>query len=177
MAFLLPYPRNWRNSARPRAKAVESLIALSGHRRWIGKPVSRAIPWKRSDERILVGPGADRPDGTVTQGSSYERSITGESVPVPGGGQPGAEPQPGRSLEIRVDKRAGDSTIARVIELVEDRPGAPRSSTADRSPGFTRRPSSPGRCWRWRRLCWEVLGRYGSTAPWCCCSSHAPARW
>jgi len=110
-------------------KAVESLIALSPATADVIRETgieSHPVEEVLTGERILVRPGGRIAlDGTVTQGSSYvnEAPITGESVPVPKeAGSPvyaGTLNQDG-SLEIRVDKRAGDSTIARVIELVED---------------------------------------------------------
>ncbi|HQH73079.1 MAG TPA: hypothetical protein PK360_13485, partial [bacterium] len=110
-------------------KAVESLIALSPATADVIRETgieSHPVEEVLTGERILVRPGGRIAlDGTVTQGASYvnEAPITGESVPVPKeAGSPvyaGTLNQDG-SLEIRVDKRAGDSTIARVIELVED---------------------------------------------------------
>ena len=75
---------------------------------------------------VLVRPGERIPvDGEVIEGSSAvdEAPITGESVPVEKA--PGDEVFAGTIaaegyLEVRATATAGESTIARVIELVED---------------------------------------------------------
>lgn len=109
--------------------AIESLIALSPATADVIKETgieSHPVEDVLAGERILVRPGGRIAlDGTVTQGSSYvnEAPITGESVPVPketgSAVYAGTLNQDG-SLEVRVDKRAHESTLARVIELVED---------------------------------------------------------
>jgi Cd2+/Zn2+-exporting ATPase len=77
-------------------------------------------------ETVLVRPGEALPlDGVVTGGESTvdQSAITGESVPV--GKRQGDVVFAGTfnkngSLEVRVTKLARDSTIARVIRLVEE---------------------------------------------------------
>ena len=76
-------------------------------------------------ETVVVRPGEKVPlDGTVTEGESAvdESPITGESVPVDK--VPGEEAFAGAIneqgyLEIEVTSTAGDSTLARIIELVQ----------------------------------------------------------
>jgi len=76
-------------------------------------------------ETVLVRPGEKVPlDGTVVEGESAvdESPITGESVPVDKA--PGDEAFAGAIneegyLEIEVASTAGDSTLARIIELVQ----------------------------------------------------------
>ena len=77
-------------------------------------------------DRIIVRPGERIPlDGIVVEGESAvdQSSITGESIPV--SKQVGDQVLAGTinqlgGLEIRVSKRAKDSTIARLIKLVEE---------------------------------------------------------
>ncbi|WP_135535316.1 heavy metal translocating P-type ATPase [Halostella pelagica] len=76
-------------------------------------------------EEVVVEPGEKVPlDGTVTEGESAinEAPITGESVPVDK--RPGDEVFAGTInqqgyLELRVDAESSDSTLARIIDLVE----------------------------------------------------------
>nr|WP_233357433.1 cation-translocating P-type ATPase [Halococcoides cellulosivorans] len=83
-------------------------------------------------DRVLVKPGEKIPlDGTVVEGESAvdESPITGESMPVEK--RAGDEVFAGSItaegyLEIEVTSRAGDSTLARIIDLVQ---GAERNQT------------------------------------------------
>ncbi|ACZ40412.1 heavy metal translocating P-type ATPase [Sphaerobacter thermophilus] len=77
-------------------------------------------------EVVIVRPGERVPvDGVVLAGESTvdQAPITGESVPV--GKAPGDDLFAGTIngagvLDVRVTRRAGDSTIARIIRMVED---------------------------------------------------------
>jgi Cd2+/Zn2+-exporting ATPase len=77
-------------------------------------------------DRILVRPGERIPmDGLVLTGESAvnQASITGESVPVEKA--PGSEVFAGtvngqRALTVRVSRLAADTTIARIIKMVEE---------------------------------------------------------
>ncbi|MBX5446763.1 cation-translocating P-type ATPase [Sphaerobacter sp.] len=77
-------------------------------------------------EVVIVRPGERVPvDGVVVAGESTvdQAPITGESVPV--GKAPGDDLFAGTIngagvLDVRVTRRAGDSTIARIIRMVED---------------------------------------------------------
>jgi Cd2+/Zn2+-exporting ATPase len=80
----------------------------------------------RVGDRVIVRPGDRIPaDGTVTEGESAvnQAPITGESVPVDktGGDEvfAGTINEEGY-LEVEVTSEAEDSTLARIIELVED---------------------------------------------------------
>ncbi len=87
----------------------------------------RTVPTDDVDvgETVIVRPGEKVPlDGTVTEGESAvdESPITGESVPVDK--VPGDEAFAGAIneegyLEIEVTSTAGDSTLSRIIELVQ----------------------------------------------------------
>ena len=74
---------------------------------------------------VLVRPGERiGADGTVVEGLSEvdQQAITGESVPVPRG--PGDEVLSGTvngtgALQVRVQREAGESVIARVVAMVE----------------------------------------------------------
>lgn len=76
-------------------------------------------------DRVVVKPGSRVPvDGTVSQGASSvnQAPITGESMPVEK--NPGDELFAGSvngegSLEVAVSKSAPDSTLARIIHLIE----------------------------------------------------------
>jgi Cd2+/Zn2+-exporting ATPase len=80
----------------------------------------------RIGERIIIKPGeAVAADGVVTAGESLvdQSSLTGESVPVLRGvGDKvfaGTLNQQG-SLEVRATRAAGDTTLARIVELVRE---------------------------------------------------------
>ena len=78
------------------------------------------------NDRVIVRPGERIPvDGLVVEGTSSvdQASITGESMPV--SKQTGSSVMAGTinqsgGLEVRVTKLAKDSTIARLIKMVED---------------------------------------------------------
>jgi Cd2+/Zn2+-exporting ATPase len=75
---------------------------------------------------VIVSPGERIPaDGEVVRGSSAvnEAAITGESIPVEK--EPGSKVFAGTvngqgALEFRVTRPAGESTLARIIRMVED---------------------------------------------------------
>ncbi len=78
------------------------------------------------DERVIVKPGERIAlDGVVVAGQSSvdQASITGESLPVPkqlGDAVFGGTINKNGSLEIRVTKLVQDSTIARLVKMVEE---------------------------------------------------------
>ena len=124
-------------------RSVEALTELApAEARVIEHGVERLVP---VDEvavgvRVLVHPGERLPlDGVVESGASTvdESPITGESVPVDRG--PGDAVFAGTlnqlgALVVRTTSVAADSTIARIVELVEQAQGsrAPSERLVDR---------------------------------------------
>jgi Cd2+/Zn2+-exporting ATPase len=110
-------------------RAIKSLLALTPETAWRkdngGLAVEVAVGEIQVGDVLLVRSGQRVPlDGEVVSGQSAinQAPITGESVPV--------EKTPGDvvfagtingegSLEVRVSKVVGDSTLARIIKLVE----------------------------------------------------------
>lgn len=113
-----------------RARAsIRALMALSpAEALRIEEGYERRVPADQLEpgDHIRVGPGERLPtDGVVLAGHSAvdQSPVTGESLPVEVG--PGATLYAGSingrgSLEVRVTKRAGESTLARIIALVEE---------------------------------------------------------
>lgn len=108
-------------------RAIESLLELSPESALVqrgGAFVEVPVDQVRAEEIVAVKSGSRVPlDGTVTSGTSAvnQAPITGESMPV--------EKKPGDpvfagtingegSLEVRVTKAAGDTMLARIIQLV-----------------------------------------------------------
>jgi Cd2+/Zn2+-exporting ATPase len=91
-----------------------------------GKEVEVAVESLQPGEIVIIKPGDSIPvDGTVARGESSvdQASITGESIPVEKRAGDtvfaGTVNQHG-ALEVRVDKEAADSTLAKIIQLVEE---------------------------------------------------------
>lgn len=112
-------------------RAIGSLVALSP--RTARCRADGREDWQEIDvdeitvgSTVLVRPGEKVAlDGEITQGESAldQASITGESIPVAKG--PGDEVYAGSingqgALEFRVTKLAADSTLARIIRMVEE---------------------------------------------------------
>lgn len=122
-------------------RAIQSLLSLAPETA-IRKTGGEEVPVDeiRPDEIILVRSGQRVPlDGEIVKGESAlnQAPITGESVPV--------EKKPGDtvfagtingegSLEVRVTKASGDSTLARIIRLVgeAEKEKAPTQRFVDR---------------------------------------------
>ena len=110
-------------------KAIESLMQLRPENALVrrnGETVTLPIDDLLVGDRVVVRPGERVPlDGVVIEGQSSldEASLTGESFPVSKkSGDPvfaGTINQTG-ALEIQVMKLAKDSTLARLIQLVEE---------------------------------------------------------
>jgi Cd2+/Zn2+-exporting ATPase len=127
--FLFALAQMLESSSLDRARgAIRALMDLSPLearvRRGDGErtvPVDRV----RVGERVVVRPGEKIPlDGTIATGSSYvnQAPITGESLPVDK--RPGDEVFAGTlngrgALEIEVTRQVRDTTLARIIHLVE----------------------------------------------------------
>jgi Cd2+/Zn2+-exporting ATPase len=111
-------------------RAIKSLLALTPEtalrKSATGEPEEIAVGNVKVGETILVRSGQRVPlDGEVLMGQSAidQAPITGESVPVDKnqGDSVFAGTINGEgSLEIRVTKAAADSTLARIIRLVEE---------------------------------------------------------
>lgn len=110
-------------------RAVRALLELAPDIAQVktdGGTVEKPVAEVAIDAVVLVKNGERIPlDGVVARGNSAvnQAPITGESVPVDK--QPGDPVFAGSingegSLEIRVTKAAGDTTLARIIRLVED---------------------------------------------------------
>jgi len=109
-------------------RAIQALMELRPDRARVlrdGQEVEVPVEEVRVGEVFVLRPGDRVPlDGIIVRGESAldESSITGESMPVDKG--PGQEVFAGTinttgSLEVRVTRPASDSTLARMIKLVE----------------------------------------------------------
>ena len=109
--------------------AIQSLVKLRPTRALVRRgsrlevmPIDRIVV----GDRMIIRPGERIPlDGVVVEGESAvdQASITGESMPVtrrPGDRVFGGTINQSGGLEVRVARLAKDSTIARLIKLVED---------------------------------------------------------
>ncbi|MCB1180677.1 MAG: cadmium-translocating P-type ATPase [Chlamydiia bacterium] len=112
-------------------RAISSLLDLAPPRAHVMNPFNGQVEEKQVDEieigtRLLIKPGEKVPlDGVVASGiSSINQSpITGESIPCPK--EEGDEVFAGTlneegALEITVTKRFNNTTLARIIRLVEE---------------------------------------------------------
>ncbi len=112
-------------------RAIERLLDLSPPTAHVLRPegegtVEVAIESVSPGTSFVVRPGDRVPlDGLVVRGEGHidEASLTGESVPVPK--QPGDEVFAGTinaeaALEVRATRLAEDSTLARIIHMVEE---------------------------------------------------------
>lgn len=109
--------------------SIRSLMSAAPVEAWVkqgGQLVRKPIDEVAIGSTIVVKPGEKIPlDGNVTEGQSgvNQAPITGESVPVdksPGDSVYAGTINESGALEIRVTKRAQDTTIARIVHLVEE---------------------------------------------------------
>jgi Cd2+/Zn2+-exporting ATPase len=110
-------------------KAIESLLTLRPQTALVkraGRTETVAVEALEIGDIVVVRPGEHIPvDGTLSEGRSSvdESSLTGESMPVTKAvGDPlfaGTLNQSG-GIELRVTKRAEDSTLARMVRLVAE---------------------------------------------------------
>ena len=123
--------------------AIQSLLGLQDDSALVlrdGNFIEADVETLRVGDHVLVRPGARVPvDGVVTEGSSRvdESMITGEPAavakaqddPVTGGTLNGAG-----SLTVRVTRVGADTTLARIVRMVEDAQGAklPIQAVVDR---------------------------------------------
>lgn len=110
-------------------KAIHSLLKLrpdSALRKRNGTTESVRVEALEIDDIVVVRPGEYVPvDGIVTEGTSHvdEASLTGESMPVsksPGSPLFAGTLNQSGAMDLRVTKRAADSTLARMVKLVEE---------------------------------------------------------
>ncbi len=110
-------------------RAVEALLEIAPKTATVkrdGKFTDVPVEDVRVDETVAVKSGMNIPlDGAVLVGESAvnQAPITGESVPVdkkPGDTVFAGTVNGEGSLEIRVTKAAGDTTLARIIRLVKE---------------------------------------------------------
>jgi Cd2+/Zn2+-exporting ATPase len=110
-------------------RAIRSLVDLSPRTASVlrdGREVKVPVAEVAVGERVRVRPGGRIPvDGRIVSGvSSVDQSpITGESVPVRG--EPGDPVYAGTingrgALEIAVEKEAEDTTLSRILHMVEE---------------------------------------------------------
>lgn len=110
-------------------KAIRALMDLRPAEALVRRPDGREelvpIEHLRIDDIVIVKPGERIPiDGTVIEGTSVvdQSPITGESIPVTKeiGDEVFAGTLNGQGvLEIRVTRRAEDTTLAKIIQMVE----------------------------------------------------------
>jgi heavy metal translocating P-type ATPase len=123
--------------------ALEALIKMTpktARVRRDGKEIEVPIDEVKKDEIVLVKPGDNIPvDGTVLSGHSTvnQATITGESIPVEktmGDRTFAGTLNEHGALEIKVEKIAEDTTLAHLIDLVEEaqEKKAPIQNIADR---------------------------------------------
>lgn len=111
--------------ARRAIRALGELAPRTALVRREGEEVEVPLPAIEIGDLVIVRPGARLPvDGEIISGSSLidQSPLTGESAPILG--QPGQQVYAGSTngdgaLELRVSRLARDSTLARVVELVE----------------------------------------------------------
>lgn len=110
-------------------RAIESLLTLRPEQALRKTPSgNELVPLENllPGDIVLVRPGELIPvDGTVTEGTSNidEASLTGESIPVQkiaGANVFAGTLNQSGGLEIRVTKKAEDSTLARMVKLVAE---------------------------------------------------------
>ncbi|MEO6005431.1 MAG: heavy metal translocating P-type ATPase [Opitutus sp.] len=110
-------------------RAVEALLEIAPKNATVernGRFIEVPVEEVKEDEIVTVKSGMSIPlDGQVSKGESAvnQAPITGESVPVdkkPGDSVFAGTVNGEGSLEIRVTKVAGDTTLAKIIRLVKD---------------------------------------------------------
>lgn len=130
-------------------RTTASIRALSGLQaqsaRVIRDGIEMDIPIETVEvgDIIIIRPGEKIPvDGEVIEGRSSidESMLTGESIPVekqPGDMVTGATINKSGSFKFRVSRVGGDTTLARIIKMVEEAQGtkAPIQKIADRVSG------------------------------------------
>ncbi len=112
--------------ARDAVRALADLAPKTALVKRDGKEIELPVEELQIDDAVIVRPGVRIPvDGVVTDGASAvnQAPVTGESVPVDksAGAQVFAGSVNGEgALDVRVTRLAKDSTLARVMKLVEE---------------------------------------------------------
>lgn len=162
-------------------RAVEALLEIAPKNATVrrdGKFIEVPVDEVRVDETVAVKSGMNIPlDGAVLVGESAvnQAPITGESVPVdkkPGDTVFAGTVNGEGSLEIRVTKAAGDTTLARIIRLVKE--AQEQKAPTQRFVDVFARYYTPAVTvvallfFSSLRSCCMAIGRNGSIAPACC---------
>jgi len=152
LAFLFSISEALEGYAMARTRrGLRALLALVPERvtvRREGGDVDIAPADLQVGDVMVLGPGERLPtDGTVTTGRSVLdlSAITGESVPVevgPGSDVFAASINGGGVLEVTVTARTADSSLARVVHIVEE--AQQRKGTSQRLAERIARPLVPG---------------------------------
>lgn len=131
-----------KNSKSKTSKAIKKLMELAPDEAVVwedGKERTVSIEELRVDQIVIVKPGAKVPlDGVVVDGTSSvdESMLTGESIPVDkvvGDEVIGGSLNYNGAMYVRVTKTGEDTTIAKIIQLVENAQSqkAPIAKVAD----------------------------------------------
>ena len=114
------------DKARNAIKLLMDLAPKEAHLKRGGRLIKIPVSELKTNDLIIVKPGEKVPvDGTIIEGSSPidESPITGESQPadkMPGDRVFAGSINGSGSLEVKVEKLAEDSTLSRIIHLVEE---------------------------------------------------------
>ena len=114
------------DKARNALRGLMDLAPKEAHLKKGGRLITVPVSDIKIGDLVIVKPGEKVPvDGSVVQGTSpvNQSPITGESQPVDKGpGDPlfAGSINGSGSLEVRVEKPASDSTLSRIIHLVEE---------------------------------------------------------
>jgi Cd2+/Zn2+-exporting ATPase len=112
--------------ARSAVSALAELAPRTALVKRNGGEIEVAVEQLQIDDEVIIRPGARIPvDGTIVSGRSAidQATVTGESIPVDKAGGDGvfAGTVNGQgALEVRVTRLAKDSTLARVMKMVEE---------------------------------------------------------
>ncbi len=112
--------------ARAAVRALADLAPKTAPVRRDGREVEVPVEELKLDEVVIVRPGVRIPvDGEIQAGQSAidQSPVTGESVPVdksPGDGVFAGSVNGDGALEVKVTRLAKDSTLARVMTMVEE---------------------------------------------------------
>jgi len=130
LLFLFSFSNVLQSHAMERTqRAIESLLTLRPTEALVKRgndTVKIAVEAIVLDEVIIVRPGEQIPvDGILIEGTTNvdEASLTGESIPVsksPGSMMFAGTLNQSGGIEIRVTKRAEDSTLSRMVKLVAE---------------------------------------------------------